>query len=69
MSTGCIHNNDFVLLFAEKCYTFLCNLNGIRLISITKERTLDFGSILFKLLKSTGSKRVSTYQTYTPPFL
>ncbi len=69
VSSRCVHNDYFKLLISEELNTLLCNFNRISLFLMTKERTLDLGSIHLKLLESTSSECVGADQANTPSFL
>lgn len=61
MSSGSIHNDDFIILLSEKSDTFFSDLYGIGLCAITVEGTLNFSRILLELLEGTGTECIGTH--------
>jgi len=46
MATGCVNDDDLVLLLPEKGNSFFSNFYGISFFPISKEGTLNLGRIL-----------------------
>ena len=69
MSTRRVYNNNLILLFPKESYAFFCYLDRVCFVTVSEERALDLRWVLFQLFESTGSKRVSSNEAYSPTFL